>query len=214
MKLGPYSENTLLCDLSTQAARPSSGTGRSWESQQTPGCHRTGHHYSWLYSSAPSQPLTFWLWVSHYHSACRVLPIAAQPNLQPSVSGLNELSHLGTVEAFVIFSFFGWATVCMRIQITLAAALVITSENLFIPASPGRLGVNRGCTKGRMLSRWTRTGPAWLRCRKHTSLMQNTPNWKDCGLIKSFSPLFLSNSRGAGLLIRNAFSCKTRALWR
>lgn len=42
---------------------------------------------------------------------------SAQP--PPSVSGLNKLSHLGTMEAFVIFSFFEWATVCMRIQITL-----------------------------------------------------------------------------------------------
>lgn len=62
-----------------------------------------------------SDLLTLGVLPTHLHGPSHCC--SAQP--LPTVSGLNKHSYSGTMEAFVIFPFFEWATVCMRIQITL-----------------------------------------------------------------------------------------------
>ena len=113
-----FREHTAL--FLSQAVRSSSGTCQSWESRWILGGHHTGHRTPLqliLHLGSIHVPdlLTLGVLPTHLHGPSHCC--SAQP--PPSVAGLNKLSHLGTMEAFVIFPFFEWATVCMRIQITL-----------------------------------------------------------------------------------------------
>ena len=212
MKLGPYSENTLLCFCPRQWGLPlaQAGAGRASGSWVVITLDIAAANFPPRLHPCP-WPLDFGC---PTHLSARSFPSLLSP---ASALGLRTEQTLSLGDNGGLCHLF-----LLRMGHCLYEnpdypcwwrwwlPLRICSYRPFLEGW-GWIG---GCTKPRMLSRWTRTGPAWLRCRKHTSLMQNTPNWKDCGLIKSFSPLFLSNSRGAGLLIRNAFSCKTRVLWR
>jgi len=149
MKLGPYSENTLLCFCPRQWGLPlaHARAGRASGSWVVTTLD-TGHHCSWFSASAPSMSLTSWLWVS-YPPICTVLPIAPQPSLRPQSQDWTNSLIWGQWRPLLSFPSSSGPLSVWESRLPLLVALVITSENLFLPASPGRLGVNRGPHKAK-----------------------------------------------------------------
>lgn len=146
MKLGPYSENTLLCFCPRQWGFPlaHSRAGRA-----------SG---SWVVTTldtiaADSPPrLHLCLWPLDFgcptHPSAWSFPLLLSPGSAQSQDWTNTLTW-GQWRPLSSFPSSSGPLSVWESRLPLLVALVITSENLFVLASPGRLGVNRGLHKAK-----------------------------------------------------------------